>query len=381
MSDPEAHFVRFCAVGDVGPERRDVDTLFDKTAQLIQSADIAFMQLEMTLTERGARVPQTKHTSRAHPDAAGAFARAGFDVVSWASNHSLDWGTEGFLDTVDAIEAAGLIPLGTGRNLDEARRPRVVERNGIRVAFLAYCSILPDSYWATPERAGIAPLRAFTLHEPVEPDQPGTAQRMYTVPHPGDAAAMTADIVAAREQADAVVVSCHWGIHFTRAELADYQRALGHAAIDAGADIVIGHHAHILKGVEFHRGKPIFHSLGNFAIELPMDAEHASRPSFRHLLSLHPGWEPDIGGMFNFPPDSRMSMMLNCDIRSDGVSRVRFRPVMIDRMAVPEPLVADDPRFEKVLEYMRDISQEAGLDAEFVVDGDEVFVAPSSVRG
>ncbi|WP_208322186.1 CapA family protein [Paramicrobacterium fandaimingii] len=380
VSATEAGVVRFCAVGDVGPERRDVDALFDKTSALIQSADLAFMQLEMTLTERGARVPQTKHTSRTHPDAAGAFARAGFDVVSWASNHSLDWGTEGFLDTVDAIEAAGLIPLGTGQNIAEARRPRIVERNGVRVAFLAYCSILPDSYWATSERAGIAPLRAFTVHEPIEPDQPGTAQRMYTVPHPGDAAAMAADVAAARELADVVLVSCHWGIHFTRAELADYQRILGRAAIDAGADMVIGHHAHILKGIEFHRGKPIVHSLGNFAIELPMDAEHASRPSFRHLLSLHPGWEPDIGGMFNFPPDSRKSMMLHCDIRADGVSRVRFRPVMIDRMAVPEPLTSGDPRFEQVVRYMRDISREAGLDTEFTVDGDEVLVAPGAAR-
>lgn len=376
VTRPAPGTVRFCAVGDVGPERRDVDTLFEKTADEIRSADLAFMQLEMTLTERGARVPQTKHTSRTHPDAAEAFARAGFDVVSWASNHSLDWGTEGFLDTVEAIEAAGLIPLGTGRNIDEARAPRIVERGGLRVAFLAYCSILPDSYWATAERAGIAPLRAFTLHEAIEPDQPGTPHRMYTVPHPGDEAAMVADIEAAKEKADVVIVSCHWGIHFTRAELADYQRALGRAAIEAGAEMVLGHHAHILKGVEFHRGKPIFHSLGNFAIELPMDAEHAARPSFRHLLSLHPGWEPDIGGMFNFPPDARMSMIVHCDLDAAGASRVRYRPVMIDRMAVPEPLSAGDPRFDRVVDYVRDISREAGLDTGFTVDGDEVFLTP-----
>jgi poly-gamma-glutamate capsule biosynthesis protein CapA/YwtB (metallophosphatase superfamily) len=366
--------IRFTAVGDVGPERDDVDTLFEKVAADIREADVAFMQLEMTLTERGQRVPQTKHTSRTSPEAAHAFKRAGFGLVGWASNHSLDWGYEGFFDTIDALEAADLVPLGVGRDLEDARRIRIVEADGIRVAVLAYCSILPADYWATGNRAGVAPLRAFTVHEPAEPDQPGTSQRMYTFPHPVDQAGMEEDIARARALADAVIVSAHWGIHFTHAQLADYQRTLGHAAIDAGADLVIGHHAHILKGVEVYKGKAIFHSLGNFAIELPMDEEHANRPTFRHLLSMHPGWEPDIGGMFNFPPDSRKSMIVSCDIDASGVSNVRFRPVMIDRMAVPEALIASDPRFDEVLDYVRTITADADLETGFRVEGDHIHV-------
>lgn len=367
--------IRFCAVGDVGPERADVDTLFDNVATHVRAADIAFMQLEMTLTERGQRVPQTKHTSRTNPAAAAAFRRTGFTHASWASNHALDWGTEGFLDTIDALDAAGIVPLGVGRDLADARRIRVAEVDGIRVAILAYCSILPAEYWATAERPGVAPLRAFTVHEPFEPDQPGTPERMHTFAHPDDLQGMVDDIRRARELADTVVVSAHWGIHFTYAELADYQRQAGRAAIDAGADLVIGHHAHILKGVEMYRGKAIFHSLGNFAIELPMDEEHAQRPSFRHLLSLHPGWEPDIGGMFNFPPDSRKSIVVDCDIDQAGVSRVRLRPVWIDRMAVPELLPASDPRFAEVVDYLRGASAAAGLHTTFTVAGDEVFVS------
>ncbi|MEV1128697.1 CapA family protein [Agromyces sp. NPDC049794] len=366
--------IRFTAVGDVGPERADVDSLFEYVADHLRSADLAFMQLEMTLTDRGQRVPQTKHTSRTDAAAAHAFRRAGFHVASWASNHALDWGYEGFIDTIDALEAAGIVPLGVGRDLDEARRIRVIEARGIRVAVLAYCSILPAEYHATPNRAGVAPLRAFTVHEPAEPDQPGTPARLFTFPHPDDQRGMIDDIARARELADAVIVSAHWGIHFTHADLADYQRTLGRAAIDAGADLVIGHHAHILKGVEMYRGRAIFHSLGNFAIELPMDEEHANRPSFRHLLSLHPGWEPDIGGMFNFPPDARKSMVVSCDIGREGVGRVRFRPVMIDRMAVPELLSAGDSRFDEVVDYVRRITADAGLDTTFTVDGDDVVV-------
>ncbi|QFG21566.1 CapA family protein [Actinomadura sp. WMMB 499] len=367
--------ITFTAVGDVAPEREDVDSLFARAAPEIRAADLAFMQLEMTLTTRGQRVPQVRHTSRAHPRAAGAFRRAGFDLVSWAGNHALDWGFEGFRDTIEALDGAGLTTLGAGETLEEARRPRVTEVGGVRVAVLAYCSILPDSYWATYNRPGVVPLRAFTVHEPMEPDQPGTPHRMRTFPHPEDLAALLADIAAAREVADVVVVSAHWGIHFTHAEIADYQRTVAHAAIDAGADLILGHHAHILKGIEVYRGKAIFYSIGNFAIELPMDEEHANRPTFRHLLSLHPGWEPDIGGMYNFPPDSRKSMMVRCEMDASGVRTVGFRPVHIDRTAVPEPLAPDDPRFAEVVEYVTRISAEQSLPVRLGVEGDLVTIA------
>jgi poly-gamma-glutamate capsule biosynthesis protein CapA/YwtB (metallophosphatase superfamily) len=367
--------ITFCAVGDVGPEREDVDSLFANVAAKISAADLAFMQLEMTLTTRGQRVPQVRHTSRTHPRAASAFRRAGFDLASWASNHALDWGFEGFRDTVEALEAAGLTPLGVGENLAEARRIRITEVDGVRVAVLASCSILPEGYWATDRRPGVVPLRAFTVFEPLEPDQPGTPHRMRTFPHPEDLANLLADIAAARRLADVVVVSAHWGIHFTHAEIADYQRTVAHAVVDAGADLVVGHHAHILKGVEVYRGKAIFYSLGNFAIELPMDAEHAARPSFRHLLSLHPGWEPDIGGMYNFPPDSRMSMMVLCEMDRSGVHRVGFRPVSIDRMAVPELPNPGDTRFDEVVDYVRRISKEQGLAVRLETDGRLVIVS------
>ncbi|RNL84197.1 hypothetical protein [Halostreptopolyspora alba] len=105
-----------------------------------------------------------------------------------------------------------------------------------------------------------------------------------------------------------------------------------------------------------------------------MDAEHAARPSFRHLLSPHPGWEPDIGGMYNFPPDSRKSMVLRCEMDRSGVRRVGFRPVHIDRMAVPEPLDPSDPRFAEVVEYVTRITDERGFPARLTIEGDLVTV-------
>jgi poly-gamma-glutamate capsule biosynthesis protein CapA/YwtB (metallophosphatase superfamily) len=362
------------AVGDVGPERPDPDTLFARTRTHLQEADLAFCQLEMTLTERGYPVPQVRHTARSSPDTAHVLRRVGFDVVSWAGNHCLDWGSEGFLDTISALETAGLTPLGVGRDIAEARRPRIVEIGGVRVAFLALCSILPEGYWATDRRPGCAPMRAHTVYEPLEPDQPGTGCRILTFPDSADLSALLADIRHAREHADAVVVSLHWGIHFVPAVLADYQRTVAHAAIDAGADLILGHHAHILKPIEVYRGRAVFYSLGNFAMDLPMTPEHASRPTFKMLQSLHPGWEVDFDSTYNFPPDSRRTVVAQAEISASGVLRVGFRPAYIGRDSVPEVLAADDPRHPEIVDYLQDITKDQGIDTVFRRDGDLVVL-------
>src|SRR5688500_2084910 len=91
------------AVGDVGPDRGDPDVLFEEVGDVLRGGDLAFCQLEVALTERGTRLPQARHTVRTSPAAAKAIRRAGFNVVSWAGNHCMDWGTEGFQDTVDAL--------------------------------------------------------------------------------------------------------------------------------------------------------------------------------------------------------------------------------------------------------------------------------------
>ena len=138
---------------------------------------------------RGAR--QSRH--RAGPE--GRRLERGLD----GRQPLLDWGLEGFFDTIENLKGAGLEVVGAGPDIDEARAPVIVEANGVRVAFLAYSSILPQSYWAEANRAGCAPMRAFTLYEQIEHDQPGTPARIHTYAHRQDLAALTADIAAARE--------------------------------------------------------------------------------------------------------------------------------------------------------------------------------------
>ena len=150
-----------------------------------------------------------------------------------------------------------------------------------------------------------------------------------------------------------VAVSLHWGIHFIPAVLADYQREVAYAAIDAGADVILGHHAHILKGVEIYRGKAILYSLCNFAVDLQMDEAHANSKGFREIQALSPGWVPDFDSLYNFPPDARMTVVAKLSLSKQGVDSVSLLPTFINRDAQPEILAAGDPRLARLANTCR----------------------------
>jgi poly-gamma-glutamate capsule biosynthesis protein CapA/YwtB (metallophosphatase superfamily) len=366
------------ATGDLAPDRDDPDSCFSETTATLQAAELVFGQLETSFATRGTRLPQARHAVMAKPQCAAAIARAGFDVLSFAGNHCLDWGNEAFFETLSHLEAAGIAVVGAGANIAAARRPVIRElADGTRVAFLAYSSILPQAYWAEANRPGCAPLRAHTLYEQIEHDQPGTPARIHTWAHAGDVAAMQADIRAARAMADVVLVSQHWGIHFVRSVIADYQREVARAAIAAGADAILGHHAHILKGIETIDGRPVFYSLCNFATDLRMTPEHAARPSFREIQKLGENWEPDIESLYNFPTASRLSMIARLQISAGRIREAGFLPVHIGRDAVPRIVTPADPRFGEVLDYLGAVTREASLNGRFTTRADRVVVEPA----
>ena len=370
--------IRFVAVGDVAPDRDDPATIFDHVRARLRQADLGFCQLEVNLTTRGERLPQARHTMRGKPEIADALVGAGLEVVSFAGNHCMDWGATGLTDTLDNLQRAGAMQVGTGRDIDAARAPVILYRGGLRVGFLSVNSILPQNYWAEENRAGCAPMRAHTVYEQIEHDQPGTPARIHTFPHSEDLAALEDSIRALRPQVDLLILSHHAGIHFVPAVVPDYQRTVAHAAIDAGADMVLGSHAHILKGLEFHRGKPIIHSLANFALDLKMTAEHAASKGFREIQKLNPDWVPDLTSSYNFPPDSAMSFALEARLGSGGVEDLALVPVFIERDANPRFVAPEDPRFQRILEYLERITEEAGLNAGYSRDGDVIRAQPAA---
>ncbi|MBE9516517.1 MAG: CapA family protein [Proteobacteria bacterium] len=213
------------------------DYPFVHVGKFIERADIAIANLEGPLTKRGSIDVEKKYVFRSPPDkVASALAKTGFDVFSLANNHTLDYGVQGLTDTIDALNRHGLAYSGAGMDLASARKPVVIERKGKRVAFLAYSLTFPEEFWA-------------------KKNQPGTAF--------GHEAHVRKDVANAKKEADIVIVSFHWGREGTT-ELRPYQTALGRAAIDEGAAAVVGHHPHILQGIERYKHGVILYSLGNF---------------------------------------------------------------------------------------------------------------------
>ncbi len=335
----------------------------------LKQADILFGQLECNLARTAERQMQAYHARRVRPEKASALVAAGFDVISLAGNHALDLGEPAFLETIDTLRNNNIAVIGAGRNIEEARKPFLIERNGTRVAFLSYCSVLPKGYEAGPDKPGCAPLRITTFYEQID-WQPGTPPRIVTVPDKQDVAAMLEDIGKTRLLADVVILSLHWGVHFVPKVLATYQKEIAHAAIDAGVDLIVGHHPHLLKAIEVYKGKVIFYSLGNFVAPSSRDRKSEGR--------VHYGVTPDPDyPHYPYPPEARKTAIAKCVISSGRIGRVSYLPALINKAVQPEALGGHDPRFAEVRGYLDDITRSQGMTTRFVVEGDEVAVSAS----
>lgn len=205
--------------------------------RLIASADIAFANLEYPITMEGVRYTDKEYTFRGDPESLGAIRKAGFNLLSLANNHIMDYGEKGLRDTIRQCRKNRLVFTGAGADLASAGSLAVIKRHGVRYGLLAYSLTFPEEFWATPHK-------------------PGTA-------HP-DWAQVGQDIRDARSRVDILIVSFHWGEEL-KSEPKKYQIDFAHHAINAGADIVLGHHPHVPQPIEIFKGRPVFYSLGNYA--------------------------------------------------------------------------------------------------------------------
>lgn len=234
LDNPNAHHVTSIQYGLTFRTPQEMAQYpFRHIRQLLSDADIAFANLETPLSDHA------RHTGAFRTPTAFAegLAWAGIDVVSTANNHALDAEGEGLLHTREALWRAGLGAVGTGRDLEDARKPHLVERDGIRVAFLGYSMFVNggDGGFATPTRSGVVPLDPFIIKE---------------------------DVRRVRDRADYVAVSFHWSIENSQ-DVHPADQAFARDIIDAGADLVLGHHPHVPRGLEVYKGKAIFYSFGN----------------------------------------------------------------------------------------------------------------------
>ncbi|MBI2859158.1 MAG: CapA family protein, partial [Chloroflexi bacterium] len=363
------------AVGDIKENRKDATSIFEHVASTIRKGDINFCQVESPYSDRGCPNPAATQPFRDRPENVAALKYAGFNVGSFAGNHCMDYCHDAFLDTIELLRKNDLPVAGAGKNLAEAHEPVIIETKGAKVGFLAYCSILKDGYRAEAQKPGCCPLRAFPFYEPHESDQPGHPSNIYTFAHPGDLMAMVQDVKQLRPRVDVLVVSMHFGLHQVEALLAMYQKELAHAAIDAGADLILGHHAHVVKGIEVYKGKAIFYSMGNFAFDSKLSDQARAKEKGGVIVNKF-GYtiEKEWFDTYPLPAHCRKSMLVRCIISDKKIKRASFVPVLINRQAQPELQPAGSPGFEDVAKYVERVSSDQGLDTSFRARFGEVVV-------
>lgn len=374
MTDRE---ISLLAVGDVQPDREEPRTLFEGVQSLFEEADFRFGQLECTISDKGVlRTDVRNPAHRVHPRNIEALIAAPFDMVSYAGNNNLDYGIEAFEDTLQRLTENGIQYVGAGENLKEATSHRTVTLNGIRVAFVNFCSILRDGYAATDERPGIAPLPVATFYEPLENiyEQPGTPSRTVTVVKEADLALVRESIAAASADSDVCIALFHWGVHFTH-DLSPYQPVVAYEAIDAGADLVIGTHPHCLQAVDVYKGKAIFYSLGNFAFEQNRAAANRGVSEYLDFYGL----EMDELKQHPHPSHCRRTIGVKITIRDGGIKRLNVCPVFFNDEARPERVREGHPVFGEIRELIDRLSAEVGTSLQWTDEDAQVDLDSPSV--
>ncbi len=227
-------------VESVSKRRGGYDYPFAETVEILRDADITVGNLETPLTP-GTTVATESMVFRADTEWAQALADAGFDIVGLANNHVPNQGSGGIQDTLDALDDAGVLYTGAGMNKLQAETPAIVTVHGMTVGFVAFndSDVVPAGYFATDTRAGTAAM---------------------------DIAELITVVTELREQVDFLVVMMHSGTEYQTTPN-QRQTEFAHAAIDSGADLVIGHHPHVIQTTEEYNGKYIYYSLGNFVFD------------------------------------------------------------------------------------------------------------------
>lgn len=260
-------------VGETNINRPEPVTAFRNVREILQKADVLFGHFETTLSDNPSDnddmpdLPFKRGWLHSKPINASAWKDSGFDAVGVASNVCGDTGS--ILRTIQEFETLGLPYTGIGRNIDEARRPVIIEKNGVKTGFLSYTSVFyPQFVPALRNRPGAVTIKAEMSIVPSwrSVEMPGAAPTVMTWLDEKEKLRMLDDVAALRTQVDHLVMSCHWGV--SNAEnVQDYQIELAHCAIDAGVDVIIGHHPHCPQAIEIYKQKPIFYSMGNFAFD------------------------------------------------------------------------------------------------------------------
>lgn len=301
---PEATLI---AVGDIMLSRNvaakikeynDVDYPFLKVVDYLKSGDIVFGNLESPITP-GPEVKTGSTTFHANPGVENGLKDSGFNILSLANNHFPDYGTKGIKDSLKYLDEAGIKHVGSGMNEVQAYAPAYLEINGLSFDFFTYndTDVVPPSYGAASNHSGTAFM---------------------------DIPKMTKAVKEAKIDSRFVIVSMHSGTEYTT-KPNKRQITFARAAIDAGAEMVIGHHPHVVQEAEIYKGKYIFYSLGNFIFDQMWSQE------------------------------TREGLILKVKFNEFGVEKIEYQPILIDDYSQPRLLVGEEgEKIKKILKLNND---------------------------
>ena len=255
----------------------DIATSFDQELMdIMTGSDVFMLNNEFPYSDRGTPLPEKQFTFRAKPEYVSKLRDIGVDIVTLANNHVNDHGTDAMLDTFDTLETAGIPYVGAGRNIDEASSPYYMELEGVKVAFVAATQIerlaSPDTVEATATAPGV--FRCLSPDRFIE------------------------RIKDAKQNADIVVAFVHWGTEGEE-DIDWLQKEQAPMYAEAGADIIIGDHPHVLQKIEYINGVPCIYSLGNYLfnsstldtglVQATVDTQTKTLKSFRFIPAIQSG--------------------------------------------------------------------------------------------
>lgn len=260
---PEPEPVNMLFMGDVMMDSFVADNIamfgidypWEDITQITNNADISVVNLETSVSTRGETKKPKGFGFRSAPETLLGLTNSGIDLVSLANNHIMDFGSDALSDTISSLENYNIQYVGAGENISQAEELITIESNNNTIGFLAYSSILPWKEWsATDTSPGVAPL------------------------NPNDYENILNIINEANKSVDILVVILHWGTEY-QSTPNEWQVELAHKMVNNGADLIVGHHPHILQGIEFYQEVPILYSIGNF-IFLKKDDEAGKTGAF-----------------------------------------------------------------------------------------------------
>lgn len=316
--------VKFCAVGDILLDR-GVRTAIEKNGSIyypfqaiqptIQTFDLALCNLECSITSREVDQPLFKRYSfRGEPEYLAGLKWAGFNLASVANNHTIDWGKSGFLETIANLQSFKILPIGGGRNQAEALLPQLVEKNDETFAIFGSLEFLLEATVFLADQ----PYPAFAEIDKI-----------------------CAVISEYNNYVDHVIITFHWGIEnnfYPTSRQIEY----AHRVIDAGADLVIGHHPHVLQPVEIYQNKIILYSLGNFVFD-------------------------------NSQEDQRRSVIFGCEFFAGKIINPQLLPLEIFEN---QPAKASQKVAQEIYSHFQTVSQ--GFNVKFKFDNRKISILPEN---